>query len=83
MSKRHGQPLEPCYEASKASLKCLDSHNYDKSKCQLVFEAYRLCKRDWNAARSEKRRKGLPPLTVEEFREKNPSYKYVVNTENS
>jgi cytochrome c oxidase assembly protein subunit 23 len=38
---------DPCGPASQASMKCLDRNNYDKSKCQEAFDAYKECKRLW------------------------------------
>jgi cytochrome c oxidase assembly protein subunit 23 len=38
---------DPCGPASQASMKCLDRNNYDRSKCQEAFDAYRECKRLW------------------------------------
>lgn len=38
---------DPCGPASQASMKCLDRNNYDKSKCQEAFNAYKECKRIW------------------------------------
>jgi cytochrome c oxidase assembly protein subunit 23 len=40
---------DPCGPASEASMKCLDRNNYDKSKCQAAFTAYKECKRIWVA----------------------------------
>jgi cytochrome c oxidase assembly protein subunit 23 len=40
---------DPCGPASENSMKCLDRNNYDKSKCQKAFDAYRECKRMWVA----------------------------------
>jgi len=38
---------DPCAHASQASMKCLDKNNYDRSKCQEAFDAYKECKRQW------------------------------------
>lgn len=51
----------PCMEESKASMKCLDENNYDKSKCKMYFEAYKECKKAWNDRKAARRRQGLPP----------------------
>jgi len=41
-------PLEsPCAEASKASMDCLNRHDYDRDKCLNFFQAYRDCKKEW------------------------------------
>ncbi|RDD43342.1 Cytochrome c oxidase-assembly factor COX23, mitochondrial [Trichoplax sp. H2] len=47
----------PCTEEAKASYKCLDVNNYDKSMCQEFFDAYKDCKRQWNARKAEERRR--------------------------
>ncbi|KAG8888238.1 Mitochondrial copper homeostasis protein [Tulasnella sp. 403] len=39
--------VDPCAGASKASLKCLDQNNYNKSACTAYFEAYKECKKAW------------------------------------
>ncbi|KZP34580.1 hypothetical protein FIBSPDRAFT_11293 [Athelia psychrophila] len=36
---------DPCAEASKATMKCLDRNNYDKTKCTEFFQAYTECKK--------------------------------------
>lgn len=51
-----------CLVEAKASYKCLDKNNYNKQACEEYFEAYRQCKKDFNAIKSARRRKGLPPL---------------------
>ena len=37
----------PCAEASKASMDCLNRHDYDRDKCLDFFQAYRDCKKEW------------------------------------
>jgi cytochrome c oxidase assembly protein subunit 23 len=37
----------PCAAASKASMDCLNRHNYDRDKCLDFFQAYRDCKGAW------------------------------------
>jgi hypothetical protein len=37
----------PCVEASKASMDCLNRHDYDRDKCLDFFQAYRDCKKTW------------------------------------
>lgn len=51
-----------CLEEAKASYKCLDKNNYNKSACEEYFEAYRQCKKRFNAIKSERRRRGLHPI---------------------
>lgn len=50
----------PCKEEANASMKCLDENNYAKSRCIEYFEAYKECKKAWNAWRAERRKQGLP-----------------------
>lgn len=38
---------DPCAHAAKLSMKCLDDHAYDRSKCGEVFNQYRECKKAW------------------------------------
>ena len=37
----------PCAEASKASLACMETNDYDREKCMAYFQAYRDCKKAW------------------------------------
>ncbi|KAH9991132.1 hypothetical protein BJV77DRAFT_946650, partial [Russula vinacea] len=48
----------PCAEASKASMDCLNRHDYDRDKCLDFFQAYRDCKKAWMNQRKEDRRAG-------------------------
>ncbi|ANB12781.1 Cox23p [Sugiyamaella lignohabitans] len=50
-SKEPSQFYDPCAEASKMSLNCLERNNYDKSACLTYFQAYRDCKKTWQRAR--------------------------------
>ncbi|KAI6117434.1 cysteine alpha-hairpin motif superfamily [Pisolithus croceorrhizus] len=43
----YSKHTDPCEDAAKASLKCMDRNQYDKDKCQDFFQAYRDCKRAW------------------------------------
>ncbi|KAI5480824.1 protein of MTCP1 family [Pseudohyphozyma bogoriensis] len=54
----HSQFADPCEEARKQSMKCLDDNAYNKSKCTNFFQAYRDCKSDWLNQRREDRRAG-------------------------
>jgi len=38
---------DPCDEASKASMDCLNKNDYDRDKCLDFFQAYRDCKKAW------------------------------------
>nr|XP_024360385.1 cytochrome c oxidase-assembly factor COX23, mitochondrial-like [Physcomitrium patens] len=46
-----------CAPQYAASLKCLDEANYDKSKCQDHFDAYKECKKQERELRLEANRK--------------------------
>jgi len=52
------QFIDPCAAASKASMECLNRHDYDKSKCSDYFQAYRDCKKLWIEQRKADRRAG-------------------------
>ncbi|OAV93961.1 hypothetical protein PTTG_10073 [Puccinia triticina 1-1 BBBD Race 1] len=39
--------VDPCQAARKASHRCLDRNNYDKSLCYDYFEVYRECTKRW------------------------------------
>ncbi|KAJ7281797.1 hypothetical protein C8J57DRAFT_1298567 [Mycena rebaudengoi] len=52
--------IDPCEAASKASLKCMDKNNYDRSECMDYFQAYRDCKAAWIQRRKDDRRNGRP-----------------------
>lgn len=46
-SKGPSQFYDPCAEASKMSMKCLERNNYDKDMCTEYFKAYKECKQEW------------------------------------
>ena len=37
----------PCAAAAKASMDCLNRHDYDRDSCLDYFQAYRDCKKTW------------------------------------
>ncbi|XP_020579094.1 cytochrome c oxidase-assembly factor COX23, mitochondrial [Phalaenopsis equestris] len=45
-----------CYPQYTASLKCLEVNYQDKSKCQLLFDDYKECKKKEREARLERNR---------------------------
>ncbi|EJD07628.1 uncharacterized protein FOMMEDRAFT_150168 [Fomitiporia mediterranea MF3/22] len=45
--------VDPCEEASRASMECLNRGNYDKRKCKAFFDAYNDCKKAWIERRRE------------------------------
>ncbi|KZV71562.1 hypothetical protein PENSPDRAFT_605680 [Peniophora sp. CONT] len=49
---------DPCAEASKASMDCLNRNDYDRDKCLDFFRAYRDCKSAWMEQRKADRRAG-------------------------
>jgi len=52
------QFTDPCDEASKASMDCLNRNDYDRDKCLDFFQAYRDCKKAWIEQRKADRRAG-------------------------
>ncbi|MBW0462383.1 hypothetical protein O181_002098 [Austropuccinia psidii MF-1] len=44
---------DPCQAARKASYKCLDRNNYDKSLCQDYFDVYKECQKRWLESRKK------------------------------
>lgn len=50
--KGPSQFYDPCAEASKMSMKCLERNNYDKDMCIEYFKAYKECKQEWVSIRS-------------------------------
>ncbi|KAI0793908.1 hypothetical protein C8Q74DRAFT_1365447 [Fomes fomentarius] len=50
--------VDPCGEASKASLDCMNLNDYDRDKCLDYFQAYRDCKKAWMEQRKADRRAG-------------------------
>ncbi|KIS67282.1 uncharacterized protein UMAG_11153 [Mycosarcoma maydis] len=51
---------DPCAHAAKLSMKCLDDHAYDRSKCADVFHQYRQCKTAWINQRRQDRLNNRP-----------------------
>ncbi|OJA10689.1 hypothetical protein AZE42_01034 [Rhizopogon vesiculosus] len=56
----YSQHTDPCEQAAKASLSCMDHNGYNRDKCMDFFQAYRDCKKAWLEQRREDRRAGLP-----------------------
>ncbi|PSR72799.1 hypothetical protein PHLCEN_2v11296 [Hermanssonia centrifuga] len=52
--------VDPCEDAAKASLTCMDHHSYDRDKCSDFFQVYRDCKKQWMEERKADRRAGRP-----------------------
>lgn len=50
---------DPCELAAKASMECLDRHNYIRSECTEFFQTYRDCKKTWMNQRKEDRKNGI------------------------
>ncbi|KAJ2856096.1 hypothetical protein J3B02_001797, partial [Coemansia erecta] len=57
-NKKSSKFMDPCAIEAKASFKCLDDNNYDKTLCSDYFAAYRECKQMWIAERRKARLKG-------------------------
>lgn len=47
LAKADSQYYDPCAEASKMSLNCLERNNYKKAMCEEYFQIYRDCKKMW------------------------------------
>ncbi|CAN6640513.1 hypothetical protein TRVA0_018S00958 [Trichomonascus vanleenenianus] len=54
-TKEPSQFYDPCAEASKMSLRCMERNDFDREKCMDYFHAYRECKRDWQNRRKADR----------------------------
>lgn len=52
--------IDPCAAAAKASMDCLNRHDYDRESCLDYFQAYKDCKKTWVEQRKEDRRAGRP-----------------------
>ncbi|EJU03526.1 cytochrome c oxidase-assembly factor COX23 mitochondrial [Dacryopinax primogenitus] len=39
--------VDPCEQAAKESMACLNRHSYDRDQCLDFFQAYRDCKQEW------------------------------------
>eukprot|EP00112_Aurelia_sp_Birch-Aquarium-sp1_P025176 Seg824.12 transcript_id=Seg824.12/GoldUCD/mRNA.D3Y31 product="Coiled-coil-helix-coiled-coil-helix domain-containing protein 7" protein_id=Seg824.12/GoldUCD/D3Y31 len=50
-----------CSVESNASMKCLSKSGYNRDACEAYFTAYKDCKKEFNALKSERRRQGLIP----------------------
>ncbi|KAJ3553613.1 hypothetical protein NM688_g3513 [Phlebia brevispora] len=64
LEKFRNRPLtkfvDPCEDAAKASMECLNRHDYNRDKCTDFFQAYRDCKKTWMDQRKADRRAGRP-----------------------
>jgi cytochrome c oxidase assembly protein subunit 23 len=60
------QEKDPCFSENALSMKCLQTNDYDYSKCQKYFANYKECKTFWMNVRLQRKRLGinpsLPPL---------------------
>ncbi|KAH9945704.1 hypothetical protein B0H21DRAFT_743639 [Amylocystis lapponica] len=52
--------IDPCEDAAKASMDCLNRHDYNRDECLDFFRAYRDCKKSWIDQRKADRRAGRP-----------------------
>ncbi|KAL1941130.1 hypothetical protein VTO73DRAFT_7342 [Trametes versicolor] len=50
--------VDPCAEASKASMDCMNHNDYDRDQCLDYFQAYRDCKKAWQTQLKADRRAG-------------------------
>ena len=57
VNKEHSKYLDPCQEAADRSLKCLRRNGGSRDMCMDYFDAYRECKKNWQLALKEEKRK--------------------------
>ena len=50
-----------CLDEANASMKCLSQNGYNRRACERYFDMYNDCKKEFNAIKGERRRKGLMP----------------------
>jgi len=53
---------DPCSVEGKASLKCLNDNNYNRSMCQQAFDNYKACKKFWGSVSLNRSRAGIKPV---------------------
>ncbi|ODQ63490.1 hypothetical protein NADFUDRAFT_84159 [Nadsonia fulvescens var. elongata DSM 6958] len=58
-TKMPTQFYDPCAEASKMSLACMERNNFERDNCIEYFKAYRECKKAWAEERKKDRRNGF------------------------
>jgi cytochrome c oxidase assembly protein subunit 23 len=51
--------VDPCEDARKESMRCLDKNNYNRDACTEFFKSYRECKKKWLNQRRDDRRAGM------------------------
>ncbi|KAF2223301.1 cytochrome c oxidase-assembly factor cox-23, mitochondrial [Elsinoe ampelina] len=56
-AKANSQYMDPCQEAANKSLKCLRRNGGSRDMCMDYFDAYRECKKKWQAELAEEKRK--------------------------
>ncbi|KAH8093798.1 hypothetical protein BXZ70DRAFT_949228 [Cristinia sonorae] len=52
--------IDPCEAAAKASMDCMNKHDFNRNECLDYFQAYRDCKKTWMDQRKADRRAGRP-----------------------
>ncbi|KAK1123516.1 hypothetical protein K0M31_008221 [Melipona bicolor] len=63
--------INPCFQESNISARCLEKNRYDYSKCFLEFENYKLCKKVWRKIIYNRKMKDIKPhIPLPEEREK-------------
>ncbi|KAG7119507.1 Cytochrome c oxidase-assembly factor cox-23 like protein [Verticillium longisporum] len=56
-TKSKSKYMDPCQDAAKRSIKCLNRNNGDREMCGEYFQAWRDCRQAWMDQRKEERRK--------------------------
>lgn len=51
----------PCVKEAALSLKCLEEHFYDHSKCDPYFRNVRNCRQFWKQVQADRKRDGVKP----------------------
>ncbi|XP_055330752.1 coiled-coil-helix-coiled-coil-helix domain-containing protein 7-like [Paramacrobiotus metropolitanus] len=51
----------PCWEESKAAMRCLDENNYQQQFCTRYHENYTNCRKFWTRVYNDRRNKDLVP----------------------
>ncbi|XP_034028483.1 coiled-coil-helix-coiled-coil-helix domain-containing protein 7 [Thalassophryne amazonica] len=55
------EDTNPCLEETRASQKCLDTNNYNRTLCSNYFEQYKNCRKYWHSVMLQRRRTGVKP----------------------
>ncbi|CAG9859447.1 unnamed protein product [Phyllotreta striolata] len=62
MHDREAEEKNPCLKESNLTSKCFNDNDFDKSKCTVEIENYKLCKSFWFEVQKDRRRRGIKPF---------------------